>query len=117
METIVNRGGYKLKGITLTGDNPMENLSDDGKSLIVAGLKWFPKSDLISLNIGELNFAKRQRGKKPSSKNNSIPDKLTKCHCASKVGEIYDLLGKMTPITARFKLDLHDLVTRKLDHY
>ena len=115
MESIVNRGGYKLKGITFSGEDPKDNLSDDGKSLIVAGLKWFPKNDLISLNIGELNFAKRQRGKKPPAKDNSIPERLTRRHCASKVGEIYDLLGKMTPITARFKLDLHNLVTRKLD--
>lgn len=115
LELIVNRGGYKLKGITFTGENPQDNLSDDGQSLIVAGLKWYPKDDLISLNIGELNFAKRQRGKKPSAKVNFIPDRLTKRHCASKVGEIYDLLGKMTPLTARFKLDLHDLVIRKLD--
>lgn len=61
LETIVNRGGYKLKGITLSGEDPIENLSDDGKLLIVVGLRWFPKSNMISLNIAELNFAKRQR--------------------------------------------------------
>ena len=115
IELIVNRGGYKLKGITLSGENPKDNLSDDGESLIVAGLKWLPKEDVISLNIGELNFAKRKRGKKPPASDNSIPERLTKRHCASKVGEIYDLLGKMTPISAGFKLDLHDLVTHKLD--
>ncbi|XP_066928171.1 uncharacterized protein [Clytia hemisphaerica] len=115
MELIVNRGGYKLKGITLSGENPNENLSDDGKSLVVAGLKWFPKDDVILLNIGELNFAKRKRGRKPPVSDNSIPERLTKRHCASKVGEIYDLLGKMTPISAGFKLDLHDLVIHKLD--
>ena len=115
VETVVNRGGFQLKGVSFSGEDPQENLSEDGKSLTVAGLKWLPKDDLLSLNVGDLNFAKRQRGKKPEAKSNIIPSVLTKRHCASKVGEIYDLLGKTTPITATFKIDLHDLVLRKLD--
>ncbi|XP_066926194.1 uncharacterized protein [Clytia hemisphaerica] len=115
LETVVNRGGFQLKGVSFSGENPLENLSEDGECLIVAGLKWLPKHDLLSLNVGDLNFAKRQRGKKPEAKSNVIPNVLTKRHCASKVGEIYDLLGKTTPITATFKIDLHDLVLRKLD--
>ena len=39
---------------------------------------------------------------------NVFPVRLTRRDCASKVGEIYDLLGRITPITASFKLDLHD---------
>lgn len=114
LETVVNRGGFKLKGVSFSRENPHENLSD-GEFLIVAGLKWYPKEDLLSLNIGDLNFAKRKRGKKPEGKFNIIPTVLTKRHCASKVGEIYDLLGKTTPLTASFKIDLHDLALRKLD--
>ena len=115
LELIVNRGGFNLKGVSFSGQDPDDHLSDDGKSLVVGGLKWFPKDDMPFLNIGDLNFAKRQRGKKPTGKVNVIPEKLTKRDCVSKVGEIYDLLGKITPITASFKLDLRDLSSLKLD--
>ena len=33
----------------------------------------------------------------------------------SKVSEIFDLIGKITPITATMKLDLHTFVKRGLD--
>ena len=62
-----------------------------------------------------MNFAKRELGKKPSIKLNIIPEKLTKRHCASKLGEIYDLLGKITPLRANFEVDLHDLVKLKIN--
>ena len=46
---------------------------------------------------------------------NAIPKHLTHHHCVSKVAEIYNLVGKITPLTAMMKCDLHELVTRKLD--
>ena len=61
-----------------------DHLSDDGKSLVVGGLKWFPKNDMLFLNIGDLNFAKRQRGKNSTGKVNVISEKLTKRDCVSK---------------------------------
>ena len=50
-----------------------------------------------------------------SLERNAIPKHLTRRHCVSKVAEIYDLVGKITPLTAMMKCDLHKLVTRKLD--
>ena len=78
-------------------------------------MKWLPKDDVVSLDIGELNFAKKQRGKKPIKNQNIIPLRLSRRHCVSKVAEIFDLTGKVTPITATMKMDLHSLVQRKLD--
>ena len=46
---------------------------------------------------------------------NFIPSKLTRRHYASKVAEIFDLTGKVSPITASMKMDLQELVHRKLD--
>ena len=37
------KGGFSLKGFTFSGQNPPEHLSDDGKSITVGGLKWYPK--------------------------------------------------------------------------
>ena len=115
LEIVLNRGGYTLKGITFSKYDPPESVTDDGSSIGVAGMKWYSKEDKISLNIGELNFAKKLRGKKPSSSINKIPEKLTRRHCVAKVAEIFDISGKLTPITAAMKLDLHELVLRKLD--
>ena len=114
LELVINRGGFSLKGITFSRKNPPSNLSDNGQSINVAGMKWFSKEDMISLDIGELNFAKRKRGKKPVGNQNIIPTKITRRHCVGKVAEIFDLTGKITPITATMKLDLHTLVERKL---
>ena len=78
-------------------------------------MKWYPKNDVVSLNIAPLNFSKNRRGKKPTDADNVIPAKITRRHCASKVAEIFDLVWKVTLLTASMKLDLHELVTRKLD--
>ena len=116
LEIVLNRGGFALKGISFSGKDPPECLSDDGVSINVAGLKWYTKEDVLALDISELNFAKKCRGRKPVNSSLSIiPSKLTRRHCVSKVAEIFDLTGKITPITAGMKLDLHDLVQRKLD--
>ena len=40
---------------------------------------------------------------------------VSRRYCTSKVAEIFDVLGKLTPINVTMKLDLHDLVRRKLD--
>ena len=78
LELVLNCGGFTVKGITFTGGDPPKALSTDDSSVNVAGMKWFPKKDLIALGIGELNFAKKQCGKKPVQHQNIIPSKLTR---------------------------------------
>ena len=112
---VLNRGGFGLKGLTFSGLDPPDNLSTDGVSVNVAGMKWFPKEDKIALNIGELNFGKKIRGKKPCIVKGLIPEEFTKRDCVGKVAEIFDILGKITPITGSMKLDLSELTNRKLD--
>eukprot|EP00794_Sanderia_malayensis_P020954 gene20954-biopygen15460 len=114
LEQVIHPGGFHLKGITFSGEDPLPALTDDGESIIVGGMKWYPKMDEISLNISELNFAKRCRGKKPQAALNVIPDKLTRRQCVAKVAEIYDLTGKIAPLVASMKLDLQDLCRRQL---
>ena len=114
LEVVLNRGGFSLKGISFSGKDPPERLTDDGKSVSVGGMKWFPKDDYLTFDIGDLIFAKKLRGRKPT-KDDTVPLQLTRRHCASKVGEVFDLTGKLTPITAAMKIDLHELVQHKLD--
>ena len=115
LEVVLNRGGFVLNGITFSNQDPPESLSDDDESIIVAGMKWFPKDDIISLDIEDMNFSKKIRVRKPTTTNNIIPSKLTRRDCVSKVWEVFDITGKITPLTAAMKLDLHELVLQKLD--
>ena len=57
------------------------------------------------INIGDLNFARKIRGRKPES-TVCIPGKLTMRDCVGKVAEIYDPLGRITPLLAGKKLDV-----------
>ena len=113
MEIVCSKGGYGLKGFTFAGKDPIEKLSADGKSIHVGGVQWFSKDDVISIDFAELNFAKKVRGKKPTTEK-EIPLQLTRRQCVSKAAEIFDITGKLTPFTAAMKLDLHNLVERQL---
>ena len=113
LSLVLRRGGFGLKGFTFSHKNPPKDLSEDGKSINVAGMKWFSKDDYLQLDIGDLNFAKRCKGKHMVPEYN-IPEKLTRRQCVSKVAEVFDLTGMLTPITASMKLDLHTLIQRQL---
>ena len=111
------QGGMRVRGFTFSGENPDENLSPDGESVSVAGMQWFSKDDELKLKIGDkLNFSDKHRGKKKEDEESyKIPNSLTRKHTTGKVAEIWDLSGMFTPLIARFKLDLHDLIERQLD--
>ena len=115
LQIVVNRGGFSLKGFTFICYPPCASSSSDGESVGVAGLRWYPEDDKVALDISELNFSMKYHGKKSSNKINTIPSKLTRRCCVSKVSEIYDLTGLITLITAGMKIDLHTLVQRKLN--
>ena len=51
LEIVLNRGWFRLKGITFSGFDPPDNLCNKDKSINVAGMKWYPKPDLLSLNL------------------------------------------------------------------
>ena len=90
-------------------------MSSDGESVGVPGLRRYPEDEKVALDISELNFSRNHCGKKSSNKINTYPSKLIRRHGVSKVSEIYNLTGLITPITAGMKLDLHTLVQRKLN--
>ena len=64
LAVVLSRGGFSLKGVTFSGLPPLKDLSSDGESINVAGLRWFSELDEISLDIPELNFEKKHRGLK-----------------------------------------------------
>ena len=78
-------------------------------------MKWFPKFDLLGLNISELNFSKKKRGKKSPKLSGILPERFTRRDCGGRVAEVFDLIGRFTPITAGMKLDISELSLRGLD--
>ena len=115
LKLVLARGGFTLKGVAMTCFDPPEHLSEDGESVSVGGMKWFPKGDFLKLNISDLNFSRKLRGRKSQVVAGEIPENLSKRDCAGKVAEIFDPLGKITPIISGMKIDLNELTTRKLD--
>ena len=117
LNLVLGKAGFKLKGFTVSGENPDESLAnEDGISINTIGALWFSLTDLIGLDIKDMNFAKKHRGKKSATVSIAdIIDRLTKRHCAAKVGEIFDLTGLLAPLIAAMKVDLHELNIRKFD--
>ena len=114
LEMVLAKGGFSLKGITMSGNHPSKELSINGTTISIAGMSWQPKDDVVSLDVKQVNFAKKCRGRK-KDEIYKVPENLTRRHCTAKVAEIFDLTGMLTPIVATMKLDLHDLVLLKLD--
>ena len=54
LEIVLNKGGFSLKGISFSGEDPLEKLSDDNENISVGGMKWFTKDDMLCLGIGEI---------------------------------------------------------------
>ena len=109
LQIVLSKGGFRLKGITFSGFAPPPHLSKDQESILVGGIRWFPKPDLISLNLGDF-------GKNCSqTRSNKKENRLTRRECVGRVGEIFDITGRFAPLLAAFKLDLNELCSLKLD--
>ena len=54
----------------------------------VGGMKWFPKGDYLTLNIRDLNFSRKLRGRKSSLSTSRKPENLTRRDCEGKVAEL-----------------------------
>ena len=64
LQYVVSQTGFRFKGFATSGQVPDASLSIDGVHVLTFGTLWDPKEDTIGLNIKEINFAKKVRGKK-----------------------------------------------------
>ena len=117
-DIILGELNVTVKAWSKTGVKPSPNVSDDGCSLLVGGLQWFPEIDSISVRIPSLHFGKRRKGKlDPNTKffhaNGDLDDlvkldqfcpPLTRRICASKAASIFDIMGLLAPILAGIKI-------------
>ena len=110
----------EINGWSLSGEDPPKELTDDGATVSLAGMTWLPKIDGFSLNISRLHFGKKKRGRySPNIKifddasdclEEFVPHNLSRRQCTSVVARIYDLTGKLAPITLKFKDGLRKLI-------
>jgi len=113
------QAGMEVKGYTFSGEDPPPEVSADGKRVGLLGMAWSPKEDVLQLDIKPLYFGKPKRGKLPELVTGDFGPALrqhfSRRNMLGKVMGVFDPLGLATPITARLKLDLHNLVDLKLD--
>ena len=112
--------GMKCKGWAFSGDLPPEDLSKDGLTLGVGGLRWNPVEDSLQLKIPDLHFSKKKRGRfgedvvffDPTTMKieDFVPAKLTLRMVTSKYAAVYDPLGYIGPVMASSKLLLRETV-------
>ena len=113
------QASMEVKGYTFSGEDPPPEVSADGKRVGLLGMAWSPKEDVLQLDIKPLYFGKPKRGKLPELVTGDFGPALRKHfsrrNMLGKVMGVFDPLGLATPVTARLKLDLHNLVDLKLD--
>lgn len=69
VEEVMKRGGFSLKFVVKSGENPPEKASSEGERLKILGFKWDSDPDILSPGLGELCLSKKMRGeKKPNLK-------------------------------------------------
>ena len=87
LKMVLKRSGFELKGVTVSGEDPPEHLSEDKVSVNTGGYKWFSKTDFLKLKGGAFNFS--TRGRKDTHAVGIIPDKLTRSHCVGASLEVF----------------------------
>ena len=119
-EILKKRLNMDVKGWSVSGKKPPDEVSNDGVSVGFAGFLWFPELDVYSLNIPPLCLDKKQRGRLPEgsfgfdpkvlSLEEYIPMELTRRQTTRAIARIWDPIGKCAPITLRIKHDLRKLI-------
>lgn len=125
LKIVLPRAGFKLKTVNLSGEDPDEAATSDGKTTTFGGYKWSQKEDLLFLNHGEINFHKKFRGAKKPNESPIETDedlecvledqKLTRRNLLGKSLELYDLCGIVEPLKAKLKIDLRVLIGYDFD--
>lgn len=119
LDFTLDLGSMTVKAYTFAGTPPSELVSADGETVGLVGMLWNPVDDTIAIDIKELYLGKPRRGKLPELVRGDIGSALknvfTRRVVVGKVAGVYDPLGLATPVTARFKLNLHVLCKLKLD--
>ena len=119
-DQLFEKVGLKCKAWTFSGLPPSPAVSKDGLSIGIFGVfSWFSEGDYVEPKIPKLHFAnpKRKKGtiiikyfeeKSEEEMDDFVPNPMTKRQAASKLASVWDLLGKLTPVMPRMKVDLRE---------
>ena len=108
------KGGWSFAGM-----DPPQDVSKDGISVDFGGIAWYPKLDVFSLRIPALYFGSKKRGKVPSNVKvfdgscqieEFTPEVITRRQCTGVVARVWDILGKVAPVTLKLRHDLRKLI-------
>ena len=114
LEQTLSIGKMSVKDFSLSGQPPTEKVSSDGVHVSIVGYLWNCVEDTLALDIKPLYFGKKVRGRMPPLVEGDVKEalatKFTRREMCGKVAGVYDPLGLVTPITAKLKLDLREIV-------
>ena len=119
-EILASKLSMNIKGWAVAGERPPPDITKDGSGVDLGGILWYPETDLFTLNFPPLCFDKKKRGKlsensvfynpKETSLEKFVPLKLTRRMITRAVAKLWDMMGKITPVTLRLKHDLRKLI-------
>ena len=113
LKYVLSLGSMQVKEFTFSGTAPTEAVSSDGVHVGLLGMQWDSEKDRIRVHICELFLGKRRRGKTPETIKGDLEPKLakqfTRRTLVGKVASVYDPLGLLVPITAKYKLQLAEI--------
>ena len=108
-------GSMQVKAISKSGQKPPEKASANGQHVGLVGYLWDTEKDCIQLDIKPLYLDKVKRGKLPriitENVREELAEKFTRRVLCSKVAGVFDPLGLATPVTAKLKMDLSEIVS------
>ena len=118
--------GLACKGWTFSHKIPPEDVREENNTVSIGGMRWHSEMELLEVPIPKLHFSKTVRGRlivgaqlyegtMLEDMDKFVPEKLTRRMIFSKKAKIFDLLGKLTPITAGFSLDVRQAVKQTND--
>ena len=112
--------GLEIKGWAVSGEKPSENISADGQTLMVGGLKYKPELDCYEVPIPPLHFGSKARGRlrvgtevfdgEFADLENFVPKNLTRKQVFSKFMSVFDIFGKLTPAMSTLRNDVRKVV-------
>ena len=113
--------GLSCKGWSVSGSDPPADVCEEGGSVSIGGMRWYPGVDCVEIPIPKLHFSKKSRGRLVigtevydghtlADMDKFVPAALTRRMVVSKKASLFDVLGKLTPISARLSLDLRKVM-------
>ena len=116
-DAILKKHGLVVKGWSISGKEPNKDLTNDGV-LCTAGYKWDPILDRLFIQVPELHFGSKKRGRiiandtytgtSEEDMRKFVPEKLTLRQVTSKTASIFDIRGLISPLMSNLKMLLRE---------